>query len=121
MKWIPIGLLVFVLGCLPAEDGHPTDEDHGEDSISSTETAIERVVENYEDGLKALFLDVADKLETGELSTEIETNTFLQQQSKAIRERAFMILNRDAAEIGGENWSPQVAAEYWRKQGLSGQ
>ncbi len=121
MKFIGIGWLVFVLGCLPAGDGHPADDDHEIDSPSSAETAFERVIENYDEGLKALFLEVADKLETGELSTEMETNTFLQQQSKAIREQAFMILNRDAAEIGGENWNPQVAAEYWRKQGRSGQ
>ncbi|TWT63926.1 hypothetical protein Pan54_46850 [Rubinisphaera italica] len=121
MKLIGIGLLVLVLGCLPAGNGHHADGDHQDDPNTSAETAIERVLKNYDEGLKALFLEVADKLETGELSTEMETNLFLQQQSKAIREHAFIILNRDAAEIGGEKWSPQVAAEYWRKQGLSGQ
>lgn len=114
--------LLLLAGCLPpASDVTPPDPDVRpiDPVVPAGTTAMEFVLKSYQSELRSLFLDVAKKLETGELTTEIETNNYIQQKSKLIREQAFQILNQDASRIGGQSWSPSIAADYWKKQGES--
>ncbi|MCG6157133.1 hypothetical protein [Rubinisphaera margarita] len=105
--------LVLAAGCLP-----PVERDDADRKPADPKEAVIReVFDVYQRELRALLLDVSAKLETGELSTELETNRFIQEQSRLVREEAFQLLNEDAAQLGGEGWSPERAAAYWKKQG----
>jgi len=106
-------LTLGMAGCLP-----PIERDDSEREPADAEQAmIREVFDEYQRELRSLLLDVASKLERGELRTELETNRLIQEQSRTVREEAFQLLNEDAARIGGENWSAERAAAYWKKQG----
>ncbi len=106
-------LTLGMAGCLP-----PVDRDDADRKPADAEQVVLReVFDTYQRELKALLLEVSAKLESGELRTELETNRFIQEQSRLVREEAFQLLNEDAASFGGEGWSPERAAAYWREQG----
>lgn len=118
-------LLILVLslaaaGCLPPSGDGVTPSPSPSPDVRPEpvgEVAIERVFADYRAGLKAVFEEVAGKIERGEIRSDIEQNTFIHERSRAVREDAFMLLNRDViGEIDGPNWSPEKAAKYWREQ-----
>lgn len=118
MKYSIFLLMVLVAGCLPPGAGEdppkpiPVDPPKPSGEVS----AIELVLADYRAGLKVVFADVVEKIASQELTTERGVNQYVHDESNKVREKAFMILNREFSEFYFEQWSPRKSIEFWRIQ-----
>jgi hypothetical protein len=94
-------------------------EGRGEDLIDPIppplKDDVDRAFESYEQGWRDLQRQLADKLDSGEITSEAAAADWFRDGITEVRRRAFgEILELEAIEFGGDDWSAQRHADYIR-------
>lgn len=94
-------------------------EGRGEDLIEPIppplQDDVDRAFESYKAGWRDLQRQLADKLDSGEITSEAAAAGWFRDGITEVRRRAFgEILELEAIEFGGEDWSAQRQADYIR-------
>lgn len=91
-------VLLFATGC-------PVTEKSDHDVAKDLPSIAHRAVTNYAHNLASLSRDCADRLERGELKTDLEFNEFYDARQAEILQEAFKPIN--------EHWNDVNRAEKW--------